>query len=726
MNRSTQARRAVLLAGLICLAALTSAAWRGAQGTSAASGWNIQTVGAPAQKWFQAVGARYLQLDAAGNPRLAYGGDHLYYAWRDGAAWHTEIVDSTDHVGAGASLALDRAGRPHISYCDQAAATVKYAHWTGTAWEIQVATTGDRCARTALALDVTDAPQISYATDAGVRYARWTEQGWTVRTIASGRYADLALDRAGQPHVAYLVNNDSLRHIWFDGQDWHDESVITLGEGETSGTSYYLASLSLALDGQDTPHVSYTFVGYPNYMPWTALGYARRTAGAWVFAEIIYNAKGAVALALDAAGDPHISYGDGVGLKYRRWTGSAWEEQAVERTAPRAGDTAIALDGNAAPHIGYISPTYGSAIAGQLTEPALRYATLAAGVWVRELVDRSQDTGIHAALALDAAGQPHISQRDRGGALRYAAWPGDAWASETIDAAAGATPGPTALALDRAGRSHIGYVVADTTLKYAHQTATGWQITIVANAVARPASSGDEIQIALALDRGDAPHFCYFGADGMLKYVRWTGSAWETRDVDAVATGGAASVSLALDAADAPHIAYAGWDGPLRYARWIGSAWWTFDVDAHAGAGVTLALDAAARPHIGYVTSGAPATLKYAAWTAGGWQIAVVDGGDATFPALALDAAGAPHLGYYDAAAHLLQYAQRTGAAWDISTVTPVETLYTTDRNLFNSLALDQMGRPHMSYHDPTAHAARYAALASTPQRKWLPLMLHP
>ncbi len=84
MNRSTQAHRAVLLAGLICLAALTAAAWRGAQGTRAAPGWNIQTVGAPAQKWFQAVGARYLQLDAAGNPRLAYGGDHLYYAWSDG------------------------------------------------------------------------------------------------------------------------------------------------------------------------------------------------------------------------------------------------------------------------------------------------------------------------------------------------------------------------------------------------------------------------------------------------------------------------------------------------------------------------------------------------------------------------------------------------------------------------------------------------------------------
>ena len=80
------------------------------------------------------MGQHSLRLDAAGHPRIAYGGDHLYYAWYDGAAWHTETADNAPSVGRYASLALDAAGYPHISYYDLANKDLKYARWTGTAW----------------------------------------------------------------------------------------------------------------------------------------------------------------------------------------------------------------------------------------------------------------------------------------------------------------------------------------------------------------------------------------------------------------------------------------------------------------------------------------------------------------------------------------------------------------------------------------------------------------
>ncbi len=79
-----------------------------------------------------------LALDAAGHPHVAYGGDHLYYAYHDGNSWHVAIVDPGHDVGRHASLELDAGGRPHIAYYDAALDQLKYAAHDGTAWQLQV------------------------------------------------------------------------------------------------------------------------------------------------------------------------------------------------------------------------------------------------------------------------------------------------------------------------------------------------------------------------------------------------------------------------------------------------------------------------------------------------------------------------------------------------------------------------------------------------------------
>jgi hypothetical protein len=158
---------------------------------------------------------------------MAYGWNHLYYAWYDGTIWRQKMVDSADTVGAYASLALDSAGNPHISYCDQTNNVPKYASWTGTLWQIRWVANEGGCKYTSLVIDRADMPQISYATDTEVKYARWTGRNWDVQTIGSGHSPDLAVDNDNHPHIAYIVTGSTiLYYTWYDGESWHEESLL--------------------------------------------------------------------------------------------------------------------------------------------------------------------------------------------------------------------------------------------------------------------------------------------------------------------------------------------------------------------------------------------------------------------------------------------------------------------------------------------------------------------
>ena len=71
-----------------------------------------------------------LALDAAGRPHISYCDFTHYglkYAYHDGAAWQIQTVESRGLVGGYTSLALGLAGRPHISYWDATNDDLKYA-----------------------------------------------------------------------------------------------------------------------------------------------------------------------------------------------------------------------------------------------------------------------------------------------------------------------------------------------------------------------------------------------------------------------------------------------------------------------------------------------------------------------------------------------------------------------------------------------------------------------
>jgi len=107
------------------------------------------------------------------------------------------------------SIALDSAGKPHISYRDSVRGDLKYAEWTGSVWSIQtVDSFGDVGWDNSLDLDSGGNGHISYrdSTTGALRYAEWTGSMWSIQTVdssASMYDTSLALDSSGNAHISY-------------------------------------------------------------------------------------------------------------------------------------------------------------------------------------------------------------------------------------------------------------------------------------------------------------------------------------------------------------------------------------------------------------------------------------------------------------------------------------------------------------------------------------------
>ncbi len=304
---------------------------------AAAYDWQIERVDSAAAM------SPSLALDASARPHISYcdrTNEDLRYGFKGAAGWYTEIADT----GCGdwwASLALDSSDQPHVSYCDCGDHHVRHAHRDSSGW-IREMVGGEGCSHTSLALDGEDFPHISYRGSYALCYAYRDISGWHTETVDTardvGRYTSLALDGAHYPHISYFdMWRGNLMYAYRDTSGWHIETADDQG--------YLGTYTSIALDDEGIPHISY----YDNMN--NSLKYAWRDTSGWSYQTVDCEGGLGTSLALDGKDSPHISYYADQNLRCAYRDASGWHVDTVEAATSRG--TSLALDQAGRPHIAY-------------------------------------------------------------------------------------------------------------------------------------------------------------------------------------------------------------------------------------------------------------------------------------------------------------------------------------------------------------------------------------
>jgi outer membrane protein assembly factor BamB len=283
--------------------------------------------------------------------------------------WSTQEVLTGGSFGK-ICLVLDSENNPHIVHSG-ANGLMYYTFWDGANWKTQGVIQG--ATPFTLMLDSKNGPHILFeGANEVTYYASLNVSVWKFQVVPAGNRYSLALDSAGNPHLAFAtqllvsqypqgVTNDlsALNYASWNGSSWNTQIV--------DQPISYSDSISLALDSNGNPQIMY---GYDTYYPPSGgntltVKFANWKGSGWEFETALSDLDYLGNLALDSSGKPHFICGiafpheSGINstLLYASWTGLNWSTQVVVSNSVLwfPISTAVVLDSNDYPHIEFFN-----------------------------------------------------------------------------------------------------------------------------------------------------------------------------------------------------------------------------------------------------------------------------------------------------------------------------------------------------------------------------------
>jgi hypothetical protein len=328
-----------------------------------------------------------------------------------GGTWNITALDNVDAGLNGyqsyTSIAIDSDNDPHISYRGAPSNSLRYIASQDQCWATPelVYDSGWSMAReNSLALDAGDLPHISFSYrdggDEDLHYAVKNGAGtWTVIPYTA---ANTSFGMENDLALDSAGDPHFSHWEWTGGEIHHTTYLSSTWNSEILGTGTW-DKTSIAMDSNDDAHLVY-------HVPTThRLYYGTNQTGGWVWTDLdvctgyTFQTSCGPSLALDTNDNVHISYSSGTHLKYASIISGTVITPAIVAASVNPGKYhAIAVDAAGNVHISYHH-------SGQNN---LWYATNASGTWVSEVVDPTVNAGRSNAIAVDSNGFVHISYRD--------------------------------------------------------------------------------------------------------------------------------------------------------------------------------------------------------------------------------------------------------------------------------------------------------------------------
>ncbi len=632
-------------------------------------------------------------IDLDGYLHVSYynlNGQDLLYATNEGGTWEIEVVDSIGNVGKHNSIAVDTNGKVHISYYDQTNQDLKYATGNFGSWTITTVDAIGAVGEFNSLVWMGDDLHITYLDDSNntMKHAELSAGSWTFEVAVENVQLGSALTTFdGKLFAAFVSDDAKLYCAVNDGTSWAIEEVDV--------SSSYAKELDISVsDG-------IVFISYVDTTTKYLKVASRSPSGSWVASVVDDTTQvGSWSSATgDSIGRMHVTYYDfsNQELRYAIHNGTSWSISKLDESGGAC--SAIISDDNNKQHIFYIDLV--------LAKTPLSYMTNSGAKWVASVVDGQGDVGEQSSIAVDEDGFVHIAYYDdSNGTLNYANNV-EGWSTAVVDNSSSKVGMYPSIALDSEGFVHISYYDhVNQDLRYATNAGGSWSTD------SRDTGGDVGLHSSLTVDVNDSVHIIYLSSTSQnLKYTGNAGGDWVINLVDN--SGNIDSrIATDIDTNGTVHAVYYR-DGELIHAKQNASSWSRESVESSdvLGEGVSMYIDENDVIYVTYYNTFS-SQLKYVNNANGTWNSSeIIESGNAggIGNAISVDSNGNERIAYVDSVQSVLKYAERRSGIWMYQKV----DLEGCGEDI--SMAIDSLGRAHISYFDPVSKDLRYTTSVTFP-----------